>query len=265
MKRGKTLLFMAGLLPAMFLGPLGCETMERHRVLSGTAIGTAAGAGLGAVIGHQTGNTGAGALIGGAVGAGLGAGVGYMLERQARAFDRIEGLEVEARRAREEREADTGRVVVQERERLVLRMSNQLFFERGSSSLSPQGTQKLREIADILNQYPDSEVLVKGYASAEGSDAGNVSLSERRARNVKNTLVGYGVDDRRIRAMGLGASSPQANNATASGRTENRRVEIEVLPTRTASQQQQQAPRDGYREDYQQQPAPAAPMSDENW
>lgn len=216
-----------GLLPALILGSVGCETMNEHKILSGSAIGGATGALAGAVIGHQSGHSGTGALIGAAAGAAVGGGVGYLLDRQEKKFKQINDMEVERVRA-EERSRASGRVEV--REHLILRLSDQVLFERGSAALSPEGTQKLQEVARVLKDYPDSNMVVRGYASAEGSAERNQELSERRANNVKNALIDFGVASERLNAVGLGSTTAMGDNTTASGRAINRRVEIEVIP-----------------------------------
>ena len=227
----KSCLIVVALLPALLMGPLGCETMSEHKIVSGAAIGTAAGALAGGIIGHQTGNRTAGALIGAAAGAALGTGIGYYLDRQAKKFEQIEDVQVE--KVPQAQAPETGRT---RPEHLTLRLSNQVLFERGSSALAPRGTDKMQEIANILKEYPDSNVIIKGYTSSEGDDASNTALSQRRADAVKNTLISFSVNPARMQAVGLGESNPIADNATEAGKAQNRRVEIEVYPTNEGRQ-----------------------------
>ena len=114
---------------------------------------------------------------------------------------------------------------------LTLRMQCDLIFERNSSKLTRQGIEKMREISEIMRQYPDSSVIIKGYTSSEGDDEYNLRLSESRAKMVSNQLVANRVHPGRIIALGMGESEPIANNDTESGRMQNRRVEIDIVPS----------------------------------
>jgi OmpA-OmpF porin, OOP family len=76
-------------------------------------------------------------------------------------------------------------------------------------------------------------IMVVGHADNVGQTAANQKLSEQRAQAVKNYLVKQGIEPNRIYAEGKGETQPIADNATAEGRTKNRRVEIEVVGTRT--------------------------------
>ncbi|OPZ09010.1 MAG: putative lipoprotein YiaD precursor [candidate division BRC1 bacterium ADurb.BinA292] len=96
--------------------------------------------------------------------------------------------------------------------------------------MTPRGKQKVAEVAAVLLEYPDSDVLVKGYASSEGAEAYNLELSERRAKAVQNELIANRVSASRIQAIGFGEADPIASNETEAGRALNRRVEIDVYP-----------------------------------
>ena len=224
-------LTIAGLTGAMLLGPVGCETMEQHKIASGATIGAVSGAALGGIIGHQSGHTAGGAAIGALAGGALGAGVGYYLDRQAKQFQRIENMQVEKVPASKEVDPVTH---APEPEHLTLRMSNEVLFDPNSAALRPEGNAKLRETAQILKQYPKSRVIVKGYTSAEGTERRNQELSEERAKSVANTLMGYEVESSRVTAVGLGSSEPIADNQSPAGRAQNRRVEIDIIPTEEA-------------------------------
>src|SRR5690606_25552658 len=110
-----------------------------------------------------------------------------------------------------------------------------VLFEKGQASLLPGAQPKLQEIARILNEYPNSVVMIRGYTSSEGGDGINIPLSQNRADMVLKTLIGYGVSPQRLTSIGLGSSNPIASNDTEAGRAMNRRVEIEVLPTKPAN------------------------------
>ncbi|MGZ8850910.1 MAG: OmpA family protein, partial [Thermoanaerobaculia bacterium] len=71
-------------------------------------------------------------------------------------------------------------------------------------------------------------IVVAGYTDSVGTNAYNERLSERRASTVGNYLESIGVGNSRINTIGFGESQPRATNATASGRQQNRRVELNI-------------------------------------
>lgn len=75
-------------------------------------------------------------------------------------------------------------------------------------------------------EYSEKTVLVEGHTDSVGSDSLNQDLSERRALSVKNALLQVHVDHTRIDTLGLGETTPIADNGTSAGRLKNRRVEI---------------------------------------
>ena len=99
-------------------------------------------------------------------------------------------------------------------------------FDFNRYVLKASGKQKVDEVARYLQQHPDVNVQVDGYTDSIGSDAYNLKLSERRAKAVRDALVADGVSADRITMRGLGKANPVADNDTAEGRAENRRVEI---------------------------------------
>jgi len=210
---------------AMILSTFGCATMKEHKVASGAVIGGVVGAAAGAAIDSD--NRGRGAAIGAGVGAAAGAGVGYLLARQAARYDKIDGVDVT--KVPEEKN-EVGQVV--EPEHLNLKISTDVLFSQNSSALTTTGSEKLADVAAVLKDYPDNRVVVIGYTSDEGTDAYNMDLSSRRAAVVKNELIRRGVSSHRIEAIGMGESNPVADNDTEWGRSQNRRVEIEVFPTK---------------------------------
>jgi outer membrane protein OmpA-like peptidoglycan-associated protein len=198
-----------------------CATDEHKRTAVGAGVGAVAGAGLGAIIGHQTGHTGAGAAIGAATGALIGGGIGYYLDKQAAELKRIQGIEN----------------VKQERDRLIATMSNSLLFDVNSAIIKPGALDGLTQVADVLNRYPETTIVVKGYTDSSGTEAYNQELSERRAKSVANFMIGKGVDAGRVTSIGFGEQFPIAGNDTEAGRQQNRRVELEIIPRDTAPQE----------------------------
>lgn len=107
----------------------------------------------------------------------------------------------------------------------VITLSGSVLFESGKAELLPGAEDQLSRVANYLKSSP-RPVLIEGYTDSRGSASKNQALSERRARAVSDYLVSQGVPADRIRTEGKGSSSPVASNASASGRSQNRRVEI---------------------------------------
>ena len=107
------------------------------------------------------------------------------------------------------------------------------FFDFDKATLKPEGKAKLDDLASKLGSLNLEVIIAVGHTDSVGSDAYNQKLSVRRAEAVKSYLVGKGVDEKRVYTEGKGEKQPVATNSTAAGRAQNRRVEIEVVGTRT--------------------------------
>jgi len=94
----------------------------------------------------------------------------------------------------------------------------------------PGAQPEIQRVADVLRQYPETNIQIAGHTDSQGSEVYNQQLSERRAQAVRDALVGMGVDPGRITVIGYGESRPIASNDTASGRQHNRRVEVRIIP-----------------------------------
>jgi len=110
---------------------------------------------------------------------------------------------------------------------LIVNMSDVL-FDTGKYTLKQTTQVSLAKVAGILMAYPGLKVQVEGYTDSVGSDAMNQTLSENRASTVKQFLVAQGVSPDNISSQGFGKNDPVADNSTASGRAENRRVNMVV-------------------------------------
>jgi outer membrane protein OmpA-like peptidoglycan-associated protein len=110
---------------------------------------------------------------------------------------------------------------------LIVSMSDVL-FDTGKYSLKPGAREKLAKVAGILLAYPSLNIEVGGYTDNVGSDVMNQTLSESRAGSVRDYLVQEGVLGNAVSARGFGNSLPVATNENASGRQQNRRVELVV-------------------------------------
>ena len=112
----------------------------------------------------------------------------------------------------------------------VITLPGSVLFASGKFALLSSGEQKLAQVASALKDQPDQQIAIEGYTDSRGSDETNQTLSEHRAQSVKNYLVAQGLAGDHISAVGLGPSKPVADNSTAEGRADNRRVEIVVKP-----------------------------------
>jgi len=110
---------------------------------------------------------------------------------------------------------------------LIVNMSDVL-FDTGRYTLKPNTKISLAKVAGILQAYPGLKLQVEGYTDSVGGDDYNQKLSENRAGAVKDFLVAQGVSINNITAAGYGKSNPVADNGTASGRAQNRRVQLVV-------------------------------------
>jgi len=110
-----------------------------------------------------------------------------------------------------------------------------LLFETGRADLKGGATSNLDKLVVFLSEYPDRTVLIEGHTDNVGSDDFNFDLSKRRADAVQSYLAVRGVEAGRLSSAGLGEGSPIAGNDTATGRQQNRRVEIIISNAASAS------------------------------
>lgn len=110
-----------------------------------------------------------------------------------------------------------------------------VLFDSGMSGLKSTATENLSNLSNFLKRYQDRTVIIEGHTDNVGSNADNLSLSEYRANSVKSYLVSHGVGPTRLSASGKGESSPIADNNSAAGRQQNRRVEVIISNTVSAS------------------------------
>lgn len=187
----------------------GCTATEEKNTAKGMGIGGASGAAIGGAIGSRTGSTAKGAIIGGAAGAALGGIIGNRMDKQAKELEKV---------------AETKRT----EKGLVTELKNDILFDTGKATLKPAAKEDLRQVASIMQKYPENILQVNGYTDITGSSELNAELSKARAESVKKALVAYGLPEDTISTAGWGPAQPVASNETAAGRKQNRRVEIEV-------------------------------------
>src|SRR5580693_6907635 len=110
---------------------------------------------------------------------------------------------------------------------LIVSMPDVL-FDTGKAELKSTARERLAKVAGILIAYPDIRVEIDGYTDSTGSLEFNNRLSQQRADSVRSYLSSQGVNSSAITTQGFGPSQPIASNDTASGRQQNRRVELVV-------------------------------------
>lgn len=194
-----------------------CESVKNaNNQQKGTVIGTAAGAVIGGVLGNNLGkgkNAPAGAVLGGIVGGVAGNVIGRNMDKQTKEIkETLPGAEVE-------RVGEGIKVTMKE---------NMVNFGFDSSDLTSAAKANLDKLAQVLKNNMDTNINIYGHTDSKGTDAYNLSLSERRAAAVKNYLVSQGVSASRMFTMGVGEKEPVASNDTDAGRAENRRVEFAI-------------------------------------
>jgi OOP family OmpA-OmpF porin len=107
------------------------------------------------------------------------------------------------------------------------------FFAIGSSALNAESQAKLADLADKTKGVNLEVIIAVGHTDSTGGAALNQKLSSARAESVKKFLTSKGIESNRIYTEGKGFSQPAADNKTTEGRAKNRRVEVEVVGTRT--------------------------------
>ncbi len=188
-------------------------TGDYDRSRTGMMAGAIAGGLIGAANGGA--NSGREVLIGTALGAVAGQAIGSHLDRQAAELRGALGPNVGVQ--------NTGNEI-------IVTMPQDILFATDSADLRADLRGDLQTISANLQRYPESTVLVTGHTDSTGAVGYNQRLSERRADSVASVLISSGVATRRIVARGAGQSQPIASNDTATGRAQNRRVEITIRP-----------------------------------
>jgi outer membrane protein OmpA-like peptidoglycan-associated protein len=212
-------------LPGFLASGSACTTdpYTGQPTLSNAAVGGLLGAGVGAAIGAATGDNGKQrkkrALIGAGVGTFAGGGVGaYMDAQEAKLREQLRATGVGVQRVGQE---------------IVLVMPGNITFNTDSADLQPDFFPVLNSVGRVLVEYRKTVVEIAGHTDATGSNDYNRRLSGERAETVSRYLKAQGVADMRLLALAFGEDRPVATNATAAGRTENRRVEITLAPVTT--------------------------------
>ncbi len=155
-------------------------------------------------------------IVGAGIGAVTGAGIGAYMDAQEKNL--------------REQTAGTGVDVIRDGDNLLLRMPSGITFAYDSAEVQPQFQPTLNEVASTLSQFPKTYIDIYGHTDADGSEAYNQGLSERRAQSVASYLAAHGVQSARMATKGYGEMQPIASNETPEGKAANRRVEIKIVP-----------------------------------
>lgn len=195
----------------LIVGLVGCSSMNKKE--KGALIGAAAGTVVGGVIGNQAGNTAVGAIMGAAIGGAAGAIIGNYMDKQAE----------------EMRQDLDGAKIERVGEGIKVTFQSGILFDVNKSALQPAARENLDKLAQILNKYNETEILIEGHTDSTGTEEHNMDLSIRRANSVGTYLAGDDVNPVRFKLLGYGETQPVASNDTAAGRQQNRRVEIAIF------------------------------------
>lgn len=132
----------------------------------------------------------------------------------------------DARQESDDAQAQLALLNARESERGWVVTLGDVLFDTGKANLKSSTSQHLTNLAAFLGKYPQRGAIIEGYTDSVGTEEYNLGLSERRADSVSNFLQAQGVQSSRLSSQGKGESFPVANNESASGRQQNRRVEV---------------------------------------
>ncbi len=210
MKKFATILLCGALVMGCGMSNLG----------KGSLIGSGAGAALGAGIGYLIGGDGQaaaiGAAIGTAVGAGTGAVIGNKMDKKAEELAKLENAQVET-------VTDVNGLKA-----IKVTFDSGILFDFNKSTLKTDAKASLDKFAAEMADMHDTNINVYGHTDNVGTAAANKKVSNQRANMVASYLEKKGIDKNRIVAEGLSFDFPVADNETAEGRAQNRRVEIYI-------------------------------------
>ncbi len=203
----------------------GCTTYDAYtgeEKVSNTAKGAGIGAGVAALVAYIANRDESSKerqkrmLAAAGVGAIAGGGVGYYMDSQ------------EAKLRKQLRE--TGVSVIRDGDNISLVMPGNITFDTNSEDLKSSFYEVLNSVAIVLEEYEKTIIGVAGHTDSTGAADYNKQLSERRARSVASYLKSRKIIDARFDVVGFGEQYPIADNSTAAGREQNRRVELTLIP-----------------------------------
>ena len=199
---------------ALAIAPLGCGMSNAGKGgLIGGGAGAAVGAGIGAAISKDAKGAAIGAIIGAAVGGTAGAIIGHQMDKRAEEIQQdLEGAKIE-------------RVG----EGILVTFDSGILFDVNKADLKPAAKENIKNLAEVLKKYEDTDVVIVGHTDSTGADAYNEELSKKRADAVASYARQQGIDPKRIKIVGEGEAAPVADNESDLGRAANRRVEVAIF------------------------------------
>lgn len=191
----------------------GCHSLNKTQ--KGANIGAGAGGSVGALVGRAAGNTALGAVIGGAVGGTAGAFIGRNMDKQA--------TEIQQKMP--------GATVIREGGAIIIKFDSGILFDAGKTDIKPAAQTNLQNLAASLQTNIATDLLIIGHTDNREGTTDRKALSVSRAQSVKDYLGTNGIDTNRLHPLGEGDTDPVGDNKTVSGRAQNRRVEIVIVPS----------------------------------
>lgn len=194
----------------------GCGMSNTGKgALIGTGAGAAVGAGIGAIFGNGKGAA-IGAAVGTAVGASAGAIIGKKMDKKAEELAALQNAQVE------QVEDANGLQAIK------VTFNSGILFPTNGSSLSADSKKELAQFAQKMSDMVDTDITIYGHTDNTGTAEVNERISRQRAEAVQSYLQSCGIASGRLSSQGLSYTDPVADNATAEGRAQNRRVEIYI-------------------------------------
>lgn len=209
---------------ALFLSSCASMNNTTKGGIIGGASGAAVGAGVGAIAGKGKGAV-IGAGIGAAVGTTAGILIGKKMDKQKAELEKIEGAKVET-------VTDANNL-----QAIKVTFDSGILFATGKSNLSDASKIALTNFATSLKSTPETDVTINGHTDNTGTRQANERVSLSRAQSVANFLNQNGIATERMTVSGLAFDQPVADNATAEGRAQNRRVEVYITANETMIKQ----------------------------
>ena len=201
----------------------GCDTVRRtSNQDKGIVVGAAGGAVIGGVIGNNVGhgNTALGAILGAVVGGAAGGIIGNKMDRQA------EKIKTEIPGAKVERVGEGIDVTFDENNPDGSKAG--VFFETNKYDINSNSKLALNKLQKIFSEYPETNILVEGHTDDVGTDAYNLTLSEKRTKAVTGYLINAGISSSRIIGKWYGETQPKVPNESDANRALNRRVQFVI-------------------------------------
>ena len=200
---------------AMILGLVFCKTSQNSLPSQEPVVGVQNGAlptsVQSVVVGDPASNTSVAVVLGASVGGDPGLYISKQMDTQAQAMGKPE---------------DKNMRIMRLGEGIKITFDGTVLFPENSDSLSVESHESLKHVAEILNVYAESNVIIEGHTDNMGGKSHNLKLSMKRATSVADFLKENRVSGDRIKVVGYGESQPLFANTTADGRRQNRRVEL---------------------------------------